>query len=89
MNIECKDRKFELIKNVKDAFNQEDFESKYMEELFDKYDYIVGDISSSILRLKGFSGDEKKSNSYKTIPDYLIEACAYNCAYYILKRIKK
>lgn len=89
MNIECKDRKFEIIKNVKGAFNQEDFVSKYMEELFDKYDYIVGDISSGILRLKGFSGDERKSNSYKTIPDYLMEGCVYNCAYYILKRIKK
>lgn len=89
MNIECKTRKFELIKNVKDAFVQEDFEGKYMEELFDKYDYIVGDVSSGILRLKGFYGDESKENSYKTIPDYLMEACNFNCSYYILKRIKK
>lgn len=89
MDIECKTRKFEIIKNVKDAFNQEMLNDKYIEECFDKYDYIVGDISSGILRLKGFVQDESKPNSYKTIPDYLLEACVYNCAYYILKRIKK
>lgn len=89
MDIECKTRKFELIKNFKDAFNQEMLDSKYIEECFDKYDYIVGDISSGILRLKGFTSSDMGLNSFKAIPDYLLEACVYNCGYYILKRKRK
>ena len=88
MIIETEKGSFELLKNVKDAFNKEQFEAKYIEECFNKYDYIVGDISSELLRLKGFDKNPNSPKSLKTIPDYLYESCAYNCAYYILKRIR-
>lgn len=80
---------FELIKNHREGFDLQDFNSKYIGELFDQYDYLVGDISSGILRLKGFKGDDNLINGYKTIPDYLNESCNYNISYYILKRIKE
>ena len=45
---------FELIQNYRDAFVLDDFIHRYV-ECFDRYMYIVGDYSSGLLRLKGFS----------------------------------
>lgn len=87
--IETKQGKFEIIKNYKEAFDKNVFEEKYIEEIYDKYDYILGDISSTILRLTGFNSNETGEKSYTTIPDFIIESCPFECAYYILKRIKE
>ncbi len=78
---------FEVLKNVREALNIENFQTAYLEEFFDSYPYIVGDIASNTLRLKGFSNDNKKDNYYKFIPEYLSESCAYRGAYFILRRI--
>jgi uncharacterized protein YutD len=88
MIIETKFGKFELLKNERDAFDITKFEAKYFPEYFDKYVYLVGDIADDILRLKGFSLDSKSNNYFHYIPEYITESCAYNCKYYILKRIK-
>ena len=88
MIVETSVGKFELLKNHKDAFNQVVFEAKYVDVAYDRYTYLVGDISSDILRIKGFASDAKSVNSFKKIPDYLTESCNVNCAYFILKRIK-
>ncbi|MDD3478316.1 MAG: DUF1027 domain-containing protein [Candidatus Izemoplasmatales bacterium] len=74
---------FELIKNYRDAFILDDFNKRYTDAL-DIYPYVVGDYSAGILRLKGFS-NTTKANHYRTIPDYLVESCPMNCAYFILK----
>ncbi len=74
---------FELIKNHRDAFLLDDFNKRYL-DIFNIYPYIVGDYASGILRLKGFSKNGK-TNNYRMIPDYLIESCALNCPYFILK----
>lgn len=87
--IETKYGKFELTQNYREAFDLEVFETKYIEEIYDKYSYILGDMSGEILRLKGFSSDPKSKNSYLTIPDFIIESCAFGCAYFVLKRIKE
>ena len=87
--IETKVGNFELLKNEKDAFELKKFEDKYLAEYFDKYDYLVGDLSDDILRLKGFSTDPKSKSYFHFIPEYLVESCPYNCRYYILKRIKE
>lgn len=50
---------YEIITNFKNAFNLANFEEAYIEECFDKYPYVVGDLSDNILRLKGFSTDAK------------------------------
>lgn len=89
MIVETTNGKYELIKNYKDGFDKTMFEAKYIEEVYDKYTYILGDMSGGILRIKGFSSDPKSKNSYFIIPDYLVESCAFECAYFVLKRIKE
>jgi len=86
--IETKFGNFEIIQNERDAFDLVKFENKYLPEYFDKYSYLVGDLSDDILRLKGFSLDPKSKSYFHFIPEYLTESCSYNCKYYILKRIK-
>ncbi|HOP57075.1 MAG TPA: DUF1027 domain-containing protein [Bacillota bacterium] len=81
--IETEHGNFEMIKNHRDAFIMDDFNKRYT-DAFDIYPYVVGDYSAGILRLKGFALEEK-TNSYRTIPDYLAESCPMNCAYFILK----
>jgi uncharacterized protein YutD len=77
--IESVHGEFELVKNYRDAFILDDFNKKYV-DFFDLYPYLVGDYSGGILRLKGF-----REGNFQTIPDYIMESCAPNCAYYILK----
>ena len=88
MIIDCKKGKYIVDTNFRDAFRLDVFEEKYIEECFDKYIYIVGDISAGILRLKGFDTNPKSKNYFGLISDYLETACAIGCPYYILKRIQ-
>ncbi|MBN2540833.1 MAG: DUF1027 domain-containing protein [Bacilli bacterium] len=69
---------FDLIKNYREAFIMDDFNKRYI-DILNVYQFIVGDYSAGMLRLKGFSKD-----TYNLIPDYLVESCAPNCAYFIL-----
>jgi len=89
MIIETKFGKFEILKNERDAFDLELFEKRYFPEYFDKYAYIVGDLADELLRLKGFAVDSKSPNYFHYIPEYITEACAYNCKYYVLKRVSE
>lgn len=83
--------KYELIKNHKDAFNEEEFISRCTDYFYD-YDYIVGDIAYSKLRLKGFYDPTNKKvnkiNNYKNLDKYLHDYCAVGCKYYILRKKK-
>lgn len=88
MVIKTKKGMFLIQRNYREAFEEVAFEEKYIEECMDKYEYIVGDISSSILRLKGFDTNVKSKNYFGYIEDYLQGSCALGCPYYILKRIK-
>ena len=87
--IIANDIEYELIKNYKDAFNEEEFISKCT-DYFINYDYIVGDIAYGKLRLKGFYDSSnkkvKKINNYDNIEEYLNDNCAVDCKYFILKR---
>ena len=85
--IKCQKGQFILIRNYRDAFNLENFIDKYLEEYYNKYPYIVGDISSSILRLKGFDDKPGSPNNYERIDEYLDTSCAFGCPFYVLKRI--
>ena len=81
--------KYELITNYKDAFDKEEFESKFTDYFYD-YDYIVGDIAYSKLRLKGFYDEKNKKaskiNNYKLLDNYLKNNCAPDCKYFIIKK---
>ena len=90
MNIEVNNKKYELITNYKDAFDKEEFLSKYTDYFYD-YDYIVGDIAYGKLRLKGFYDEKSKKvtkiNNFKDMDNYLKKYCATECKYYIVKKI--
>ena len=87
--IEIEDKKYELIKNYRDAYNDEEFKNKYTDYFYD-YDYIVGDIAYNKLRLKGFYDKSNKKankiNNYKDVDDYLKNYCANDCRHFILKK---
>ena len=87
MVIKTEKGMYKVEKNYRDAFQLEAFVDKYIEECFDKYPYIVGDISAGILRSKGFDADPKSDNYYGYIDDYLELSCAFGCPFYVLKRI--
>ena len=90
MNIEVNNKKYEVIKNYKDAFNEEEFISKCT-DYFDDYDYIVGDIAYGKLRLKGFYDEKSKKvkdiNNFKNLDNYLKNYCANDCKYYVVRKI--
>ncbi len=90
MKIEIENHKYELIKNYKEAFNQEEFTERYTDYFYD-YDYIVGDIAYGKLRLKGFCDEKNKKvnkiNNYKNVNQYLKNNCANDCKHFILKKI--
>ena len=81
---------FEIIENVRDAFSEDDFVSLFTEYFYD-YDYIVGDYAYNKLRLKGFYNDNnKKSKDFNKMSNkslYIKNNCAYNCKYFVLKKI--
>ena len=89
--IEVETNKYKLIKNYKEAFNLEEFTQRYT-DYFKDYDYIVGDIAYSKLRLKGFYNKDNKKvnkiNNYQNVDKYLIENCANDCKYFILEKVK-
>lgn len=88
--IEIDKNTYELTKNYKDAFEKNTFKEKYT-DYFKDYDYILGDYSYGLLRLKGFC--EKGNKLYKQINDinnidtYIKKNCAYECKYFILHKI--
>lgn len=88
MLVVTKKGTFLLESNYRDAFVLDTFESKYIEECFDRYLYLVGDLSSGILRLKGFDDQPQSKNYYGQIRRYLETSCALGCPYYVLKRLK-
>ena len=85
------DIEYTLIKNYREAFNEEEFFSKCTDYFYD-YDYIVGDIAYGKLRLKGFYDSSnkkaKKINNYDNLDNYLKDNCAVDCRYFIVRRSK-
>ena len=88
--IQVENNKYELIVNYKDAFDKEEFINKCTDYFYD-YDYIVGDIAYSKLRLKGFYDENNnkvnKINNYKNLNKYLEKNCAVDCKYFVVKKI--
>ena len=84
------DKKYELIENVKEGYDQEAVEEKTT-DYFDKYDYIIGDWSYGKLRLKGFCKKEnpicKEINDIANKEKYISNNCAYGCKYFVLEKI--
>lgn len=91
-NIVLNDIEYELVKNYKNAFTDDEFRNKYT-EYFGEFDYILGDYSYDKLRLKGFCVHENKNlkdyNDYEKIEEYIKNQCSYDCRYFILQRKNK
>ena len=87
--IELNNNKYNLIKDYKDAFDNEEFFNRVTDYFYD-YDYIVGDIAYGKLRLKGFYDSKNKKaksiNNYKFLDKYLKNNCAVDCKYFILQK---
>jgi len=92
MNIILNENEYEVIKDYKDAFNTEDITNLYT-DYFKGYDYILGDYAYNKLRLKGFCDSNNEMfneiNDYSKIDEYIKAECAYECKYFILKKIEK
>jgi len=88
--IKLEDTEYVLEKNYKDGFDLEELTNKYT-DYFKDYDYILGDWAYNKLRLKGFCNKKNslfnEINDYKKIDSYIKESCAYECRYFIIKKI--
>lgn len=91
-SILLEDREYEIIEDVREGFDFEELKNKYT-DYFNPYDYIVGDWAYGKLRLKGFCGDgnniKKEINDIKNLKKYINENCAFNCKYFVIKRVYK
>lgn len=79
-------REYHIVANERGALDTEQLRQKY-DPYLDQYDYLVGDISSEHLRLKGFYNDYVKTaidRKKSTIVDYLAEYCNPGAPYFIL-----
>lgn len=80
---------YKLQKNYQNAFDLAQLKERYT-DLFEKFDYIVGDLGYDQLRLRGFYYDDTKGvpldMRISSLEDYLIEYCNFGCAYFVLER---
>ena len=92
MKILLDNNEFELMEDYKNGFNELEVKEKYT-DYFNDFDYVVGDYSYGKLRLKGFC--DKNNKRYSKINDikekdkYIKDLCAYECKYFVLKKVKK
>jgi uncharacterized protein YutD len=90
--VEVNNNVYKIIKDYREAFDEEMFKEKCT-SYFEDYDYIVGDIAYSKLRLKGFNNKNNKNynkiNDYQNVEKYIKENCAYGCRYFILEKINE
>ncbi len=88
--IKINDIEYELVKNYRNAYKSKEISIRYS-LIMTKYDYIVGDIASSQLRLKGFYKENNEDyngfNVIEVIQDYLLEYVNFGAPYFILKKI--
>ena len=81
---------YKVLKDEKDAIDITTLTEK-ITDYYDSFDYIVGDWAYGKLRLKGFYDDKnkksKKINQISKKEEYIKQNCAYQCKYFILKKI--
>lgn len=90
--ITANNNEYELVKFYKNGFDEKDFLEKCT-DYFNDFDYIFGDYSYDVLRLKGFYDKKnkqmKKINNIEILDNYIKEFCSHECRWFLLKKIKK
>lgn len=84
------DINYEVLRDYKNGFDDGEVKEK-LTDYFVDYDYILGDWAYGKLRLKGFYDKDNKNfkslNDFNKIDDYIKNHCAYECRYFILKKV--
>jgi uncharacterized protein YutD len=92
MEVIINNKKYDVIRNIKEAFILEEVKEK-MTEYFDDFDYVLGDYAYGKLRLKGFNNPDnknfKKYNDINTLDYYIKNHCAYGCRYFVIEKVSK
>ncbi len=90
MEIILDNIKYQIIDNKNNCFNLDELKEKYTDYFYD-FDYILGDYAYNKLRLKGFCDPKnKKCNKINDIREkdkYIKELCAYECNYFLIKKV--
>lgn len=85
------EKEYELLEDYKEGFVLDEITPK-LTEYFEPYDYILGDWAYGKLRLKGFCDKNNKLysniNAIEKKDEYLKNNCAFDCRYFILKKVK-
>lgn len=85
--IKIGEQVYRILVNKFNAIDVELLRKKY-DPFLNQYDFLVGDISSDHLRLKGFYKDAVRTSidkKQRSIADYLIEYCNPGSAYFVLQ----
>lgn len=89
--IQIKLQGYQIAVNYRDGFQLDAFKNRY-QEFFEKFDFIVGDWASEMLRLRGFYqiGTRKvpRDQQIDFLDDYLKEYCNFGAAYFVLAKIE-
>lgn len=84
-------KKYIIEKNNGTSFDYETVK-EYITDYFIPYDYIFCDIAYNKLRLKGFCNKDNKKynkiNDIGTLDSYINDYCAYNCDWFLLKKVE-
>lgn len=87
--LEINGRTYKIIINYKDALDLDQLREKY-DPFLNQYDYLIGDVASDHLRLKGFFGPQRRARMdqrAQTMADYVTEYVNPGSPYFVLQTI--
>lgn len=88
-SIQIKSQSYQVAINYREGFQLDAFKHRY-QDYFEKFDFIVGDWASDMLRLRGFYqiGTRKvpRDQQIDFLDDYLKEYCNFGAAYFVLAK---
>lgn len=88
-HVKIKEVHYEIVEDYREGFELDTFNARY-QDIFDKYEYIVGDWGHEKLRLKGFYESKNRlatpDKDIACLQEYLYEFCNFGCRYFVLQR---
>ena len=88
-HVKIKEVHYEIVEDYREGFELDAFNARY-QDIFDKYEYIVGDWGHEKLRLKGFYASKNRlatpDKDIACLQEYLYEFCNFGCRYFVLQR---